>query len=329
MTRSVVTDPAKSGSMPPVLISAYAASPAYISWDPDLEGELLRGMRALAGVVGFEIPWRGSVHPHDPAWFLANVPAGSQLAFTALPYVMPTIAATPGYGVASADEAGRRAAIADLRAQAADVRRVHAETDATVITVSIHTAPRSTGSIDALAQSLRELQDEDWDGAQLIIEHCDAAVDGQRPEKGFLTLEAELAAIELSATDTGVWLNWGRSAIELREPSRVTAQIADAAASGRLRGLTFSGSAAVDGPYGDAWIDAHLPFASVDPSAGSLLGDDELRAALRAAGSVDYLGLKVSRRPTDASAPQVLATLEAHRDVLAQAAAAVGLESAA
>lgn len=45
-----------------------------------------------------------------------------------------------------------------------------------------------------------------------------------------------------------MWLNWGRSAVELRD--------ADAASV-----------------YGGAWEDRHLPIGDADPEAGSLLND--------------------------------------------------------
>lgn len=300
---------AAGGASHGVLISAYAASPAHTAWDPELEATLLPGLCALPGVVGLEVPWLGAIHPHDDAWFLEHVPAGTQLSITPLPYVMRRCAVEPRYGIASPDADGRRAAVDDLRMLAADVWTIGEGSDAVVSFVGLHTAPRGEGDAGALAASLGELADLDWCGARLVIEHCDAAVPGRPFEKGFLTVVDELSALVDSGAPVGLWMNWGRSVIELREADAVTRQIAEVAASGALLGLTFSGAAATDGPYGAAWSDAHLPIREADSTSGSLLDVDHVRAGLAAAGREITLGLKVSRRPSDRSADDVVATV--------------------
>jgi hypothetical protein len=299
----------------PVLVSAYPASPAHVHWDPALEAELLPALCALPGVAGLEVPWMGGLHPHDDAWFLANVPA-VPLAVTPIPFVMGRVGADPGYGLASADEEGRAAAVADLRRVAADVARIESESAAFVAVVTVHSAPRATGAVEPLVRSLREIAELDWSGARLVIEHCDAFVPGQAPEKGFLPLDAEIAAIRAAGVPIGLWLNWGRSAIELRDADAVTAQIAEAAASGLLVGLAFSGAAAVQGPYGHPWIDAHLPIASTHPESSSLLDAAHVAAALTAAGGVEWLGLKTARRPDDTTAADALRTVARNLEVV-------------
>ncbi|MFF2487963.1 DUF4862 family protein [Microbacterium sp. NPDC058062] len=303
----------------PVLISAYAASPAYAHWDPGLEAELLPALCALPDVAGLEVPWLGAVHPHDPQWFLDHVPAGASLALTPLPWVMRRTAEDPAYGIASTDAAGRAAAIADLRRLRADARLLGERSDGHVAYVALHTAPRGGGDPAALAASLDEVGGWDWGDARLVVEHCDAVRPGQAFEKGFLPLEDEIATIARVDADIGLWLNWGRSAIELRDADAVTTQIRDAAASGILAGLTFSGVATVDGPYGSAWIDAHPPILSTDPSSRSLLDDAHVAAALRAAGDAPWLGLKVSRLPADRTAAEVLATVARNLEVVRRA----------
>ncbi|GAA3909721.1 DUF4862 family protein [Microbacterium invictum] len=299
-------------ALAPVLISAYAASPAHTDWDPALEHELLDALCALPGVAGLEVPWLNALHPHDTEWFLTHVPAGARLALTALPWAMQQCARTSGYGIASGDEDGRRAALDDLRALAAGIHRLHGESPAHVDIVPLHTAPQGTGCAAALARSLDELTGWDWQGARLVIEHCDAVVPGQAFEKGFLSIGDELAAIDAVGASVGVWVNWGRSAIELRDADAVTAQIAQASASGLLTGLTFSGASPADTTYGAAWEDRHLPVAAADPSAQSLLDDAHIAAALREAAGADWLGIKVSRAPADRTAAQVAATVAAN-----------------
>lgn len=296
-------------AIPRVLISAYAASPAFGSWDPVLEAELLPALCALEGVAGLEVPWLGALHPHDDEWFLRNVPVGASLALTALPYVMRRCSADPGYGIASPDADGRAAALDDVRRIAADVRVLTERSGAVVAVVNLHTAPRGGADATALEASLMEISELDWCGAELVIEHCDAPVPGRAFEKGFLPVEAEITAVSATGVPVGIWLNWGRSAIELRDPAAVTAQIAEVGDSGLLAGLTFSGAGAVDGPYGAAWADAHLPILSADPASGSMLDDAALRAALGAAATVPWLGVKVSRRPEDRTATDVVRTV--------------------
>ncbi|MFN3866530.1 MAG: DUF4862 family protein [Demequina sp.] len=298
-----------STALPPVLVSAYAASPAHRAWDAQLEQRLLSGLCAMPGVAGLEVPWMGGVHPHDDQWFLARVPVGAHLALTPLPWVMARAAQDPRYGIASPDAEGRRAAVEDLRAVATDVERLEGVSAAHVTYVSLHTAPRGGGSAPALARSIDEIAAWDWQGARLVVEHCDAAV-GHSFEKGFLRLDEEIDVIEASGAPLRMWLNWGRSMVELRDADAVTAQIAGVAATGLLAGLTLSGTASTDGPYGSAWADAHLPLAAADPQAGSLLDSDHVRAAVLAAGPVDVLGLKVSRRPADRTGEDVLRTIE-------------------
>ncbi|WP_447948703.1 DUF4862 family protein [Microbacterium maritypicum] len=299
----------------PILVSAYPASPAHAHWDPVLEGALLPALCALPGVAGLEVPWMGRLHPHDDAWFLANVPA-VPLAVTPIPFVMGRVGAHPGYGLASADEEGRAAAVADLRRVAADVARIDGESAASVAVVTVHSAPRATAAMEPLVRSLGEVAALDWSGARLVIEHCDAFVPGRVPEKGFLPLDAEIAAIRSSGLPIGVWLNWGRSAIELRDADAVTAQIAAAAASGLLVGLAFSGAAPVQSPYGHPWGDAHLPIASTHPESASLLDDAHVAAALAAAGDVEWLGLKTARRPDDTTAADALRTVARNLEVV-------------
>lgn len=303
-------------SLAPLLVSSYAVSPAHSTWDPALEGALLPALCALPGVAGLEVPWMGQLHPHDPEWFLSHVPAGIELAVTPLPWVMKRCGADGRYGIASPDDEGRRAALDDLRAAADDVRRIGAASDASVTLVALHTAPQGNAAPSPLVESLTEISQWDWAGAQLVIEHCDAATTSHGWEKGFLSLDEEIGAILSADLAVGLWLNWGRSVIETRDADAVTEQIALAAATGLLSGLTLSGSASAGGPYGSAWADGHLPLAAADPGSGSLLDEGHIAAALTAAGGVERLGLKVSRRPRDRTVHDLVRTVADNLDAL-------------
>ncbi|QNE35854.1 DUF4862 family protein [Leifsonia shinshuensis] len=296
------------------VVSAYAASPAHTRWDPAFEERFLAELVAMDGVGALELPWLGRLHPYDDDWLVSRLPA-TELVVTALPWTMTRSKESPGYGLASTEADGRAAAMADLDRMRHDLARLPAIPSV----VLLHTAPSGgPGSADALRESLASIASWDWCGSTLAIEHCDAVVPGRPFEKGFLSLPDELAALE-GITEAGLWLNWGRSLIELRDAAAVTAQVAATAASGRLLGLTLSGAASADGPYGPAWADAHLPFAESDPRSGSLLTRSAARSALRAAGDMPWRGLKVSRRPGDESVAEVLATVEANLAILREA----------
>jgi hypothetical protein len=232
---------------------------------------------------------------------------------------MRRCAATPGYGLASGEPEGRLAAVADLKLLNADVHTLAEHSPAEVSFIAIHTAPRGSGDRDAFARSLDELTSWDWGEARLVIEHCDAVRDGHRFEKGFLALQEEIEALERASGQVDLWMNWGRSAIELRDADAVTEQIAQAAESGHLAGLTLSGAASADGPYGTAWTDTHPPIVETDPLSRSILDGMHVAAAIEAARQVPWLGLKVSRKASDRTAVDVVTTIARNLEIILDA----------
>ena len=280
------------------VVGAYPASPAHSKWNPLLESEFFDSLSRDSRICALELPWLGSLHPHDEVWLLANFPQTFSAVITDIPYVMSRIGQVPTYGLASRDKDGCRTSIDDVRKLNDGVRKLNDSRQEKVVeVVEIHTAPRQYGEVNALAASLEEIMSWDWDGASLVIEHCDAWVNGQQPEKGFLTLEEEIEAIRLSGTDLGILINWGRSAIELRNGDRVEEQIASARDSGLLRGLIFSGASDREGIFGPAWIDAHHPFQKserhVYGDPDSLLTEVRAKKAVNAAGAIPWLGIKL------------------------------------
>jgi hypothetical protein len=114
-----------------------------------------------------------------------------------------------------------------------------------VLAVEIHSAPGSENRIvkpnsSAFQRSLDEAAALDWDGAALLVEHCDAYIAGQKPAKGFLTLADEIGALSsLSGSPMGLSLNWGRSMIELRDPGRVIDHVTAASNAAAARADVF------------------------------------------------------------------------------------------
>ena len=276
----------------------YAGAYAAVTKQPAALVDDYYRLLALDPLVGgLEEPWTGQPLA-DRGW---------PMLVTTIPGTMDAIAANPAFGLASTDESGRRAALDDVAALRGEALRLADARGAQVVRgVELHTAPRATTAFSdagALADSLEQIASWQWDGVDLLVEHCDAAIAGQSVAKGFLSLQDELVA--LRGLPVGLVVNWGRSAIELRDTDRVVDHLVAAREAGVLRGLVFSGAADADGDHVTAWADQHLPVFRTSGVAGeqlSLLTEERMGAALAAAGSLDYLGLKVGWRAGDAPA---------------------------
>ena len=100
------------------------------------------------------------------------------------------------------------------------------------IAVQLHSAPSLgtpaavaagvTSSVHALSRSLQEVLTWDWRGAAVAIEHCDAAhSDGSPPAaKGFLSLDEELAALQLVERDAEAVPSGGTTVSAVPLPAR-------------------------------------------------------------------------------------------------------------
>ena len=288
-----------------VIVGAYAASPNQTSWNPDSERDFFDGLARLPLVRGLELPWTTGLHPYDDVWLLQNLPPHFDLVLTSIPGTAARLKLDADFGLASRAPDGRAAALAEALRMRDGIRRLNdARGQECVLAVELHSAPAArAGSASALTASLEELAGYDWEGAQLVVEHCDTAVPGRSAEKGFLGLDDELLALDHVGGVVGVSINWGRSVIELRDPDLVNQHIAAAARSGHLRGLMFSGAASRAGNYGAAWADAHLPPApSVDFPQGepsSLLTGRRIAESLAIAGNLDWFGFKFGWQPED------------------------------
>ncbi len=304
-------------------VGAYAAAGELPPADEPRWYELLG---RLEGVGGIEAPYRRGEHPDRLAGLL---PSGWHVVVTLLPLTF-TIAKTDSrYGLASADAAAREAALEDARRARESILRLHdALGRSAVCAVQLHSAPsrREPGASDAasLASSLSSLAPLDWDGAALVVEHCDAAVPGGTWQKGYLSLADEIVAVRAAGgrdARLGLSVNWGRSAIEGRSARTPVEHVREIQDVGLLRGMMLSGAAATDGPFGDAWRDVHNPVAAVD--GHSLLDDDAIARSLDAIDgleSLDFVGAKVKAAPGAVALEERLAGVEATVAALAGAA---------
>lgn len=304
-----------------VFVSSYAAASPAEPWDPAAEQALFDGLAAL-DLAGLELPFTGVLHARDEAWLAARLRPEWRFVVTVLPGTMDRLKEDPPFGLASADPGGRERALRFTEDARLAVQRLNAALGReAVAAVAVHSAPRLGGSgalssPEAFADSLSVLRAHDWEGAELLVEHCDAAVAARAPDKGFLRLEDECAAVGLSAgrTPARVLINWARSAIETRSAEGPLQHLRRAREAGLLAGLFFSGATPSDPDYG-AWKDSHAPFSTARPS--SLLTPAAAKAALAEAGAVDYLGLKIQPLPaaldTDARLAMVADGLAALR----------------
>ena len=288
----------------PWFVGAYPLLPK----DGDRAGAyraLVRRAEEQPEFRGLEVPFTGDL---DVAGLGELLGGRHQVVLTGIPGVVARLADDATFGLASADEDGRRRAIAFTRDAHDASRRLDdaAGRHATrALLVHSSSAP-GAGSPAAFRRSLDELLGWHWGDTLVLVEHCDAAAGGFRAAKGFLALGDELDALDAVGAEprAGVLINWGRSAIEGRDPRLVVDHLTRAREQGRLRGLMFSGSTASPDSRGGVWADVHLPPAPVD--GASALTAELARAAVEASGgpaALDVLGMKVGA-PRDAAAAE-------------------------
>lgn len=292
---------------PEFIVGAYASLPQERDDQPAYY-ELLGKQEWIGGA---ELPFPGDLATTaNRAWLAHALPAHwHSNVVTAIPGTMRHVGADPMFGLASPDKTGRKAALTffeDLRTAVADLAKLRGAQD--VRFIEIHSAPTRYADADRMAESLHEMKNWDWSGAQLVIEHCDRYIEGQPPEKGFLPLEDE---IELCRREgVGLTLNWGRSAVEGRSAQTAFDQVKQATAADVLTGMMFSGAGPDETQYGYSWIDGHLPMAPDEPT--SLMGAKEVhecaQVALEQGSPLSYIGAKVCV-PKDATLNERLAFL--------------------
>lgn len=283
-------------------VGAYAASPSANGWNRENETAYYKGLVEMDFVAGLEIPFTGKLHAHDPEWFLKQLSPQWSSVITPIPGVMGVLGQDTHFGLASTDEDGRRRAIVYMREVLDAVALVNRHFDAQVITaVELHSAPTLgkdgvSSSSENFTRSLEELRSWDWQGAHLVVEHCDRFVPEWQPAKGFLSLESEIDAILASSgpTPIGMLINWGRSAIEGRSGDTPTEHLRVARDKGVLKGLIYSGCTVDSALYGN-WSDSHAPFET----PGSLLTRARVNACDEVASpqSLRVYGFKMQALP--------------------------------
>lgn len=299
------------------LVGAYTAVPGLDTWNAGAEREFIAMLGGDERVSGLEIPFFGFPHARDLPTLLPVLPKKWANTLTCIPGTMERLKTDRAFGLASSDEAGRTRAVSFAK-EACESVRCFQSAGGVIRAVQIQSAPRqgpegAKASADAFSRSLSELRSWDWNGAELLVEHCDAYFPKAPFIKGFLPLSEEVIAIRGSTgkTPIGILINWGRSAIEERNPETPGRHAQIAGEAGLLRGVMFSGASDKDPVYG-GWKDLHAPFSSWAP--GSLLTEEVAGDTLAMAGEVAYIGLKI--QPMGVKALSLPARFEAVRDGL-------------
>lgn len=313
-----------------MIVGAYAASPCHSEWNPELEKDYLDGLKKISsatGIGGLELPFFGDVHRYDSEWLLNNLSASWDYVFTCIPGTMENLKASHHFGLASDSEQGRADALRFAEKARQAVLRVHQKLGRKAVrAVEIHSAPtlgRSgvKSSLESLSQSLAEVCSWDWDGATLMLEHCDRFIEGQEPAKGYLPIEDEIQAVinashgesRSGKTPIRILINWGRSVIEARDPKGALDHLSKARDAGLLGGLIFSGCTPEHLLYG-SFADTHAPFGGngSDLESASWMTQERVEDALRVAQAhtLPVVGFKIQALPRDLSVADRLRKIE-------------------
>ena len=294
-------------------------SSAYNIW-PNDERERKAFCQALS-----EREWIGGIelgfadHISWPEGFDPSLPA----IVSGIPGTMHYNSSYPSFGLASKDEAGRRAALDWVRQGYRDIIALQ-DAGYTIRALQLHSAPTMGAHNEAFERSLDEIASWEWGSTHIWIEHCDAAIDGQEPNKGYLHVDEEISIARTlheryAERGFNLVINWARSAIEGRDIATGIDHISRAAESGLLVhvGLSICSDQTTD--FGPAWTDAHLPFAHTTAAPNSsLLDADEIRRCYDLAGDVTW-GIKVGIRPADQPYQTLLATLDEQAELVLSA----------
>jgi hypothetical protein len=294
------------------IIGAYTTAPSLAANDKLIEYEFYENLiESIPNIRGLEIPfWGNEIHQFGSDYLLNIIDPDWENVISCIPGTMLNLAKNPKFGLASDDENGRIEAIAmHKRANLVLHKMNKYYGKKAVIAVQVATAPSSPvegvhSSVDSLLMSMQEILSWDWQGAKIVIEHCDSAVGCTKFEKGFLTIEDEIKTlIKLNGIyDVGITINWARSAIEGRSVETPIEHIQLALDNNILSGIMFSGVSDNDNQYG-SWKDMHMPFSQYQDmrycEPKSLLSYENISNCISLVNPeiVDYLGIKILSMP--------------------------------
>jgi len=294
------------------IIGAYATAPSLSIENRLVENKFYdKLIESIPELRGLEIPKRGKgIHFYGSNFLIDIINPSWDNVLTCIPGTMSSLSKNPKFGLASDDKQGRIEALNMHKRANQKVKDINDKCGRkSFIAIQIASAPsKSKGgvssSINSLIESLDEILSWDWEGAKIVIEHCDTFIKNQSFEKGFLTLEDEIRVLSRfhENYEVGITINWGRSAIEGKNPSKPIVHLRKAIKMNMLSGLMFSGTSSNDKVYG-SWTDTHMPFAQSYNlqffEQNSLLTLKNIQNTLKVVNldNLDYLGVKLLSMP--------------------------------
>ncbi len=286
--------------MNPWFLGAYAGYSSFEDKNKENDATYLRGLQDLPHIAGLELPFYSDLSETNSDKVLRSLPKNWDYILTLLPGTMQAIGKQADFGLASTASPGRKAA---MNRMTIVHRRIHEINErcgrAAVRAVELHSAPtKPFASAQALYSSLEELQTWDWQGARLLLEHCDSWRPDGGSIKGFLGLKEELSV--LKDLDVRLSLNWGRSVLEEQDTETAIRHIT--LGREKLGAYFFSGTSLNDAVYG-SWRDSHAPLklqsdAVWEPQQG-LLTSREVTRVCKLVQDIPgiLLGIKVQAAP--------------------------------
>ncbi|MDC3239504.1 DUF4862 family protein [Gammaproteobacteria bacterium] len=300
------------------IIGAYTSAPSIWKDDYNSELEFYEALKSdVNHIRGLEIPFLGDkLHPFGDNFIFDQLDDSWNNVITAVPASFNMSKTDIHFGLASDDECGRKSALKQYRILNDIVRKLNdLKGRNTISHMQICSSPtqikdRVSVSKDSFLKSIEELLSLDWDGAKILIEHCDSPKDKQEFQKGYLSLNDEIKVLDkLKDQRMGILLNWGRSVLEGRNRNEIIKHIRISKDKGYLKGLIFSGTAKDDENYG-RWMDLHMPFKNEScphlSFKNSLLTKENIMLTLGAIDikSMDYLGIKLHPLPHEDFSPR-------------------------
>jgi hypothetical protein len=292
------------GDFSKYFVGAYATSPTLNNWDIEKEKCFMDSLKNSLGTIqGLELAFWGTLHEYDEESYLDMLDEKWEYVLTTLPGNMKMLGKNPHFGIASDNESSRLEAVEYYKKANEAVVKINTHFDSKrVLAVTIASAPSLkvigiNSSVNALKKSLKEIAKLDWQGAKLVIEHCDS---GRVKDsvKGFLSLDEEIEAINQVNKECniaiGITINWARSVLEHKDTKGVLKHLKQVFNAKLLSGLIFSGTS-----DNGRWSDLHLPINSSEPT--SLLNIDQIKSCIDICDvdSLDYIGIKVLAMPMD------------------------------
>jgi len=274
------------------IIGAYPCAPSFHQKGEQEEKAFWRALSDTPHIRGLEQPCLENLHPYGDEWLFRHTPGDWHIVVTAVMETMRRRGTNGAFGLASADEAQRKACVEFYRHLHQKINAVNARFPGKAIALEMQAAPQAGNmsveqATEAFSRSIREIAAWDWQ-CDLVLEHCDAMT-GPAPRKGFLPLENVLDVV--TETDISLCINWARSAIEGRNATLPLEHTQAAVKAGKLGALMFSGTT-LSGEYGE-WQDLHAPFSSF--CAESVMTTEHASALFTAASAatLKFSGIKL------------------------------------